>query len=318
MARMTKGGQISAGQAIAHSPKWPDIDRAVDELIRSRRSPNTRRAYQSDWDRWAEYVRTTGTDLRVPGLGATTAFRDGLIDGFSSKTIARTLSTLSFLYGALRDAALVQHNPFAKAWLPRPDISDLHKTPAVEDDVVLRVLRSFESDTSPAAVRDRAILHTLYDTGIRRASLVDLRRDQLRQERSILTAFVIVKGKREERIEFTKEAKHALEAWIAIAPSSAFVFPGRDPKGPLNLSTINSIINHRAARSGLSGVTPHQFRAAFITTGFDAKINPRSLQASVHHKSLTTTDGYDRNARGGTVVDQISSFRKAKRREGRK
>lgn len=296
---------------LAKAPQWPDIERAVDELIRSRRSPNTRSAYQADWERWLTYVRVTGTDLRIPGLGATTAFRDELGgEGLSGKTVARVLSTLSFLYGALRDTALVQHNPFSKAWLPRPDTSDVHKTPAVADDTVLRILESFAGDDAPAAVRDRAMFRVLYDTGLRRASLVDLRRDQLRREGDILTAIVTVKGRREERVEFTADAKRAIEAWIAIAPSSVYVFPGRDPEGPIDLGTVNNVINRRAAAIGIAGVTPHQFRAAFITTGFDAGIAPRSVQAAAHHKSLNTTELYDRNARGGTVAEQISQFRK--------
>ncbi len=300
--------------ALTKSPRWPDIERAVGELIRSRRSENTRRAYQSDWDRWLAYTRANATDLRVPGLGATTTFRDELgAAGFSGKTVGRILSTLSFLYGALRDTALVQHNPFSKAWLPRPDATDVHKTPAVADNAVLTIMQSFADDMTPSGIRDRAIFHVLYDTGIRRSSLVDLRRDQLRREGELLTAIVTVKGKREERVEFTDDACRALEAWIAAAPSSAYVFPGRDPENPIDLGTINNVIHRRARRVGLQGVTPHQFRAAFITTGFDAEINPRSIQAAAHHKSLSTTDLYDRHARGGTVVEQISNFRRTRR-----
>lgn len=308
---MTKAANA---KALVKAQKWPDIELAVDQLIRSRRSENTRRAYQSDWDRWMTFVRGTGTDLRSPGLGATTTFRDELgDDGFASKTIARILSTLSFLYGALRDTAIVQHNPFSKAWLPRPDTSDLHKTPAVEDDVVLRILASFAEDDCPRAARDRAIFQVLYETGLRRSSLTDLRRNQLRRSGELLSAIVMVKGQREVIVEFSADAKHAIEVWLAVAPASPYVFPGRDPEASLDLATVNNVINRRAAAIGLSGVSPHQFRTAFITAGFDAGVSARGMQAVAHHKNLDTTIGYDRNARGGTVVEQISKFRKTKR-----
>jgi integrase/recombinase XerD len=293
--------------------RWPDVDAAIEQLIASRRSENTRIAYEADWRKWCEFVVENRVDIKIPGLAATTAFRDGKALAYGPASIARILSTLSFFYGALRDAGLVRTNPFAKVWLPRPEVSALQRTPAVQDDDVEKLLIQIDCDRTRDGRRDAAIVRLLYDTGLRRASLAGLRRDQFRRDGDNMVAIVILKGGREGMIRLTPEAEAALTAWLKIAPKSDYVFPKRgDPSEHVLLGTINGILTSRAKAAGITeAITPHRFRAAFITTAYDAKIYERDIQASVHHAKAETTRGYDRGSRGDGVYGTVAEFRKA-------
>lgn len=296
--------------------QWPEIEKAIQLFIDSRRNENTKAAYRADWQKWLTFVLSTGTDLAMPGLAATTAFRDQLVEVYASKSIYRILGSLSFFYAALRDAGVVRTNPFVRAWLPRPEVSDVNKTQVVDDSAVERLEASIARDFSPAGRRDAAIVRVFYDTGLRRSSLVTLKRDQLRMDGAVLTALVFVKGGKEAPVTFTLDAANAMAAWITVAPKSPYVFPGRNPVKHLSLQAINHILKTRAEACGLTGhdVHPHRFRAAFVTTAYDAKLLESDIQSAVHHAHAHTTRGYDRKARGADVYDKVAEFRKDKKK----
>ncbi len=300
--------------AIVSVRTWPDVEAAIEQLIGSRRSENTRDAYSADWRKWAAFVASRDVDIKTPGLAATTAFRDELAASYAPTSIARILASLSFFYAALRDIGLLRTNPFAKTWLPRPEVSDLHKTPAIADETVAQLVAPLEGDDTARGRRDVAIVRLLFETGLRRASLASLRRDQLRRDGANLIAFVTVKGGKEKSVKITREGRRALEEWLAVAPSSPYVFPQkRDPAKPLALTTFNRILGTRSKLAGLSeSATPHRFRAAFITTAYDARVYERDIQAAAHHSNAATTRGYDRGHRGDDVFDRVAEFRGAR------
>jgi len=308
---------VETGFELQRAPTWPELDEAVRQLIRTRRSVNTRRAYEADWERWTTFALRNGLDLKNPGINATTDFRDQLVGVNASSTVHRVLSTLSFIYSAFRDLGLLRTNPFARVWLPRPEVSDLHKTPAVEDADVAKLLAHLEGDISSRGIRDRAIICMLYDTGLRRESVAALKRDRIRREDGSLVAIVTVKGGKEKLVHFTPGAENALNAWLDVAPPSPFVFPQERPgrHGHLNLATVNRLVDHRCKTAGVtSKITPHRFRAAFITAAYDARIYERDIQDAAHHASADTTRGYDRGRRGDNVVTKIAEHRKGGRK----
>src|SRR3982751_1243782 len=100
----------ATGHQIEVARSWPEVDAAIGQLIRSRRSINTRSAYQDDWTKWRAFVAARVADLAAPGLATTAAFRDALAEQYAPTSISRILSSLSFFYAALRDAGLVRTN----------------------------------------------------------------------------------------------------------------------------------------------------------------------------------------------------------------
>lgn len=294
--------------------RWPEIHSAVDQLIKSRRTENTRTAYTSDWLKWCMWVVAKAIDLKMPGLAATSEFRDELTTRYEAASVRRILTTLSFLYSALREAGHIRVNPFATAWLPRPEASALHKTPTVTDSAALQLLQHVEADRSREGLRDALIIRLLYETGLRRESVAGLRRDQFRREEDGLVVVVKLKGLKEGIVKIQPETEGKLSAWLAVAYKSPFVFPKRGkPSEFMALASINHILKERAKQAGITEpIAPHRFRAAFITTAIDAGKPIRDVQVAAHHTSVDTTSGYDRGARGTDVFDVVAAHRKQK------
>lgn len=292
--------------------RCPALEEAAEQLIASRKTPNTRTAYTSDWRRWLAFGWNRNIDLAAPNLVETVAFRDDLEKRFAAASVTRNLSTLSFFYRAFMAAGLVRVNPFDRSWLPRPDGSTIGKTQAIASDTATRILAAISVDQSKLGARDFAIMSLFVDTGLRRASIANLRRSDIDMFR--LHACVIVKGGREKFCSFTVETGDAITRWLAVAPDSPYLFPSsRHPFKPIDLSTLNRIVGARALAVNARGVHPHQFRAAFITDGYDAGIPERDLQEAAHHADAAMTRRYDRGVRGERVVDRIAAYRKGKR-----
>lgn len=291
-----------------------DVLQAVDQLIASRRSENTRKAYQSDWVIWQEFCVQRDVNLKTPTLPVTVAFRDELSGRYATKTVDRVLGTLNFFYKAFLSVGLVKINPFDAAWLPRPTVIVNHTAavPAADAEVLLEYVENLARGDL-LAMRDYAVLRLLYDTGLRRSSVCTAQRGNFVHvgNKNFLT--VMVKGGTREEVAVPEKAGLAIVTWLKHGPQTKWIFPGRNREQPMNLAMINKIVTARAEEVGIPHIHPHSFRASFITTGFDAKIYEHDLQASVHHRSPEQTKSYDRGKRGFSVPDQIANFRKGQK-----
>jgi integrase len=291
----------------------PDIESAAADLIKSRRTQNTRDAYTLDFTRWITFCYARAIDPGLPSLVNAIEFRESLHE-LAPASVQRVLGTLSSLYGAFISYGLVRINPFDRKLLPRPEITSAGRTALVSDDSALRMIEVTRADHSARGRRDTALLQLLYDTGLRRSSVISMRWDALIQESGKWIATVFVKGGADERMAFTEACAEALARW---RPSSSplFVFPHRNGVEPMNLTTVNKILTARAREAGVPHVHPHSFRASYITTAYDAQIYEHEIQGSAHHKSADTTRRYDRRSRGESVADAVSQFRQAKLKE---
>lgn len=282
---------------------------AARELVAAKRSRHTRTAYTADLERWLGFCSLAGVDPALATLGHATRFRDGLLERLAPASVLRALTALSAIYRKLLPARIVAANPFHAAVLGRPVVPRIGRTEAVDDDAARRMIL-LASQESP---RDAALLRLLYDTGLRRMSVARLRRDEIRRVQGRLVLRVPLKGGLEGEVFLPPACARTLEAWILVAPSSEHVFPGRDG-GPIDESVVNHVVGRWAKAAGAEGVHPHRFRAAFVTSAYDAGIPEREIQASVHHSDPDTTRRYDRGSRGSEVAEKVALERERKGR----
>lgn len=293
-------------------PSDAAIDDAVQLLIAGRRSPNTRAAYQRDWQLWCEFAARKNAPLADPGLPAATSFRELLVGRYSGPSVSRILGSLSFFYKALQAAGACHTNPFLSSWLARPAgaSTTANRTPTVAPDIADAILTFGAKDTSPTGVRNYAILRLLYDTGMRRASAATLQRDAVNRD----SIAIVVKGGRTEPVALPATCSAALQKWLAIAPPSIYVFPNKHyPSRPINVAIVNRVVAEAAAGAGVAHVHPHMFRATFITDAYDAKMYERDIQAAAHHADAATTRRYDRGRRGDKVVLGVAEYRRGRK-----
>jgi len=206
-------------------------------------------------------------------------------------TVQRRLSAIKafFRYRELRDGAL---NPARELRSPRSE----RRLPVVlPQEQVIRLVEAESGAAGPASARDRAIIETLYSSGLRVSELVGLNWRDLDEE----LGMVMVrsgKGNKDRLVPIGEPALDALKAWRREMPIAW------EPDGPIltNLRggrlTSRSVENIVARRIGAAGVrtkiTPHGLRHCFATHLLDRGADLRSIQEMLGHASLATTQRY--------------------------
>ena len=150
--------------------------------------------------------------------------------------------------------------------------------------------------TSSQGLRDRAILETLFSTGLRVAELVGLDRKNVADRAEIS---VLGKGKKRRVVFISKRAAVALAEYLKNRHDddpALFVRARKTMSATsLRLTTrsIQRIIRSYAAKAGLTEkITPHTLRHTFATDLLQAGADLRAVQALLGHSSVVTTQRY--------------------------
>ncbi|MBP9760080.1 MAG: tyrosine-type recombinase/integrase [Candidatus Pacebacteria bacterium] len=164
-------------------------------------------------------------------------------------------------------------------------------------DTELSRLLSAPNGTDQKSLRDKALLHMLFSTGLRVSELcaldadIDLTRDELS---------VRGKGDKVRVVFLSSEAKDAVHTWLKKRKDmeeALFVNIGpRHIDGGDNRLTprsIQRIIKFYATKSGITRkVTPHTLRHSFATDLLSNGADIRSVQTLLGHASIITTQIY--------------------------
>jgi len=145
--------------------------------------------------------------------------------------------------------------------------------------------------------RDRAILMTLYGTGMRLNELRNLRVADIDSQRMALR-IVQGKGRKDRYVNLPAVLLDALRNyWKACRPQSV-LFPGDEPARPVSERRIQDMVRITGKRAGIrKRVTPHALRHAYATHHLEQGTNIREIQLLLGHKHLNTTALYTHVAR---------------------
>jgi site-specific recombinase XerD len=189
----------------------------------------------------------------------------------------------------LHDPAAALEFPQGEKRLPRTILS---KTEAC------RIIEA-ASGRSARARRDRAMLETLYATGLRVSELVGLHLDDVNIEDRVLR-IRRGKGGRGRSVPLTVTATEAIERYLVVrgdllsARGSSQLFVA-DKGGRLHRAIVSRIVRRLALRAGLKKhVTCHTFRHSVATHLLRGRADIRHIQVLLGHSCLSTTERYTR------------------------
>lgn len=153
------------------------------------------------------------------------------------------------------------------------------------------------------AYRDKAILETLFSTGLRVSELSALTRDQVNLKKDEHT--IRGKGKKLRLVFFSEDARHWIAEYLKKRHddnSALFVRHDRasqigkhekEEVSPLTPRSIQRIVHQYAKRAGITKkITPHTLRHTYATDLLMNGADIRSVQSLLGHASITTTQIY--------------------------
>ncbi|MFA5188791.1 MAG: site-specific tyrosine recombinase/integron integrase [Patescibacteria group bacterium] len=150
--------------------------------------------------------------------------------------------------------------------------------------------------------RDKAILETLFSTGLRVSELANLKKSEINLNKEEFT--VRGKGSKLRVVFLSNQAKHWLKKYLDTRKDmSQFLFTNhdkaslkrsknKDDKG-LTPRSVQRIVEKYAKIAGITKkITPHVLRHSFATDLLQNGADIRSVQAMLGHSSITTTQIY--------------------------
>lgn len=158
------------------------------------------------------------------------------------------------------------------------------------------------SETSPAGIRDAAIIALAWSTGLRRdeISRIELE-DLLNKTEDSLDIVIVGKGGKVRGVYVNDGALAALLDWIELRgnePGRLFVEVNKAGKigtGKLSGEALRKLLDKRSQEAQLSKpITWHDFRRTFAGNLWDAKIDGVTIQKLMGHASQNQTAKYDR------------------------
>ncbi len=297
------------------------IDQFIDYLRFERHfSPYTARCYAADLRQYESYLTTGNASSQEkpdpnaapdPGLDRQIAEADPVVIrgflthldtmGYSPATIARKIATLRSLYKWMQTRGIAASNPMMMIRTPK-QTKRLPKAISVEQ---IDKLLNMPDNRDTLGARDRAILETLYSTGVRVSELVDLNRNNLDQ--SDQTLRVRGKGKKERIVPLGSHALAAIRNYLTLLePDPRFAALREqsitEPTVPLFVNKNGGRLSSRSVRRKLDKylaaagldptISPHTLRHSFATHLLDNGADLRSVQELLGHQSLSTTQVY--------------------------
>jgi integrase/recombinase XerD len=278
------------------------VERFLDHLAVERGlASNTIEAYRRDLVRYAGFLRRRGVrDARRAQEQVVSSFAAELSaarrpDGtpYRASSIVRTLSSVRSFHRFLVREGDADRDPTAglvRPKLPRP----LPHPISVEE---VGKLLAAPSDGSPAGLRNRAVLETLYGAGLRVSELVGLDVDDVDLEGASVR--VMGKGGKEREVPLGRYARRALESYLRRArpalatPRSRSALFLNARGGRLTRQGCAKILRACAERAGIRRrVSPHTLRHSFATHLLEGGADVRVVQELLGHSTVATTQIY--------------------------
>lgn len=262
-------------------------------------SRNTLEAYRSDLQQFSEFLERRELDPLSVQTTDLTAFISELASGSGERpaaapaTLQRKIACLRSFYRHLRREQILDRDPASELRAPR---SRARLPKVLSRDEVARLLDQ-PRGTSPAALRDRALLETMYACGLRASEAIGLELSELDLQDGILRARG--KGSKERIVPIGSKAIEALTAYlehgrpplVGIRPERR-VFVNLRGSG-LSRQGLYKIVRRHARSAGLEErMSPHTLRHTFATHLLSGGCDLRSLQEMLGHADIGTTQIY--------------------------
>jgi len=255
-------------------------------------------SYENDLKRYLDYL---GNIRKIPDLSGVDVhhIEDYLSElialELSTSTIARNISAIRSFHLFLILEGFCKANPATLIDLPKKS----RKLPDVLNPIEIEQMIEQPDTSTPSGLRDKAILETLYASGMRVSELTELTFEQLYFEIGFIRVFG--KGSKERLVPVGGLAVDAINAYIEHGRPHLFKTAQKAQNhlflnhrgGPLSRISVWTLVRDAALKAGIhKPVSPHAFRHSFATHLLEGGADLRSVQEMLGHVSINTTEIY--------------------------
>lgn len=286
----------------ATDPLGQQIEAFAQYLADERRSSaRTVETYVRDLRSFADYVRGEGltADARTLDIVALRGFLSSLFRSNQASTMKKKVSAIRSFFKFLLKRHMIDRNPASALRSPKVG-SSLPRFLSVEQ--AFRVMDAPPKElkrAKPLQARDRALLETLYGTGVRVGELASMNLGHCDFTES--TVRVLGKGSKERVVPLGRSALEALQAYLPARLGLLEKAKDGDPDAlwlsragrRLSVRQVQNIVRrHGTLGAGRGDLHPHAMRHSCATHLLDAGADLRSIQELLGHSSLSTTQQY--------------------------
>lgn len=215
--------------------------------------------------------------------------------GYASRSVARKISCLRAFFRFLVAENIISEDPTTLLELPRLGRT-LPQSLTVREVSLLLSPQDVKAE-EPLALRNNAMLHVLYATGLRVTELVTLPMAGLNFAAGYLR--VLGKGSKERLVPLGEEARDRVETYLRQARprilkgrTSNFLFITSRGR-PMTRLRFWQIIRNCVFGAGIDKrITPHTLRHSFATHLLENGADLRSVQMMLGHSDIATTQIY--------------------------
>ena len=278
---------------------WKNCIKHYINFIKLERNmaPNSVEAYVRDVTKLEQYSKMIGKEDSPLSLKTIDIqhFLNYIFNlGMTESSQARVLSGVKSFYKYLQFEELLKVDPTYLIEAPKigrkiPDVLEIHEIETLFDGVDLN---------TPEGIRNRAMLETLYSSGLRVSELISLRLTNIFYDIGFVK--IVGKGNKERLVPIGKDAIKYIRIYCEEVRRTLKIKDGNENLVFLNRRgskltrvMIFTIIKRLTESIGLKKkISPHTFRHSFATHLIEGGADLRAIQEMLGHESITTTEIY--------------------------
>lgn len=278
-------------------PSFYEIKEFILYLIGEKMlSKNTASSYESDLNKYAEYLKKYRNIYDVADItkedveSYLASLKKG---GYTATSIQRKLTSIKKFHAfCLTEYREIREDP-AKLISSAKKETHLPEVLSIEE---IEMLINAIDTTTDIGIRNKAIIETLYCTGMRISELTELKLSQIQLNKKYLIAYG--KGQKERICQLGDEAVLALRKYLSdvrikivkVPTDLCFVnYQGKH----LSRNYLFKYIKELALKAGITKeISPHTLRHSFATHLLQNDVSLRVVQAMLGHENISTTQIY--------------------------
>lgn len=213
--------------------------------------------------------------------------------GLAPASLARFISGIRGFFKYCRNRGILEADP--SALIEQPKMG--RKLPDVLSTQEIDAMIAAIDTSKDESLRNRAIIETLYGSGLRVSELVGLRLSRIMMDDQCV--LVEGKGSKQRLVPLSPVSLSLIQDYLEqrirgpIKPDSADILFLNRRGGQMSRVMVFYIIRDLAQAAGITHhVSPHTLRHSFATHLLEGGANLRVIQALLGHESIATTEIY--------------------------